>query len=60
MHRTFRHSKIIPSNSFSLLKKIEISKFQLAIRIEVSFISHFGISRITLQLYHTKIKIIES
>jgi hypothetical protein len=25
---------------------------------EVSLISHFGISRITLQLYHTKIKIL--
>jgi hypothetical protein len=26
--------------------------------LEVSLISHFGISRITLQLYHTKIKIL--
>ncbi len=28
------------------------------LKVGVSLISHFGISRITLQLYHTKIKIL--
>jgi hypothetical protein len=43
--------------TYSGLKKDSINK-ELKKELEVSLISHFGISRITLQLYHTKIKIL--
>jgi len=43
-----------------IFKSFELSESsnRILFLIEVSLISHFGISRITLQLYHTKIKIL--
>ncbi len=40
------------------IKTKYVTNRQLLINLEVSLISHLGISRITLQLYHTKIKIL--
>jgi len=41
-----------------IIRQINEDPNRSQLKLGVSLISHFGISRITLQLYHTKIKIL--